>query len=425
MYFPGEQKPSIFSGASHSSSAHQSSSSQQSSSSSSQSGHRFVVGGNRFGNLHSGGLLGLSQVSKPSLTSLGNFDSLGSVSAVHHSSSSSSSSSASQSHNSASHHSTSYGFGLGNTNNKDKSKPEIGQLQFNREYVGNPEYQQSQGGLLKSIGNNKEDGKEYQQSQFGQLQSPAGSVDQQQQSQFGQIETIGKLPSQNAVGIAGHEGGYQNEGSGTNHHEKAPNLPGGSGRDYGGGDSSWRRRWNSFTSWGANLADKVAGGAREFGGAVAHSATGLWNKAGNTFQGVWSRFKNLLKGFSDSIHKGATYCAHVLQERADDVRSSQFMQKLEDKFEEGNQQVMGFFTVLGDKISKWSDQHANEGIIDDGFTGGDQHDARTQQLQDHFKREDFPDFFQDSQVQGEIEKLVDSGIIQQEEADLLVKKGRP
>jgi len=34
------------------------------------------------------------------------------------------------------------------------------------------------------------------------------------------------------------------------------------------------------------------------------------------------------------------------------VRSSDFLQKLEDKFKEGNQEVIEFFQVVGDKVKE-------------------------------------------------------------------------
>ncbi|KAF2368122.1 hypothetical protein FHG87_001119 [Trinorchestia longiramus] len=192
--------------------------------------------------------------------------------------------------------------------------------------------------------------------------------------------------------------------------------------DHSDEDSTWGESWNALTNWGANVAQNVARGAREFGNDVSDTATGLWNKVDDTFDDVWNHFMDGLKKLGNSIQQGAVYCAHVLQQKADDVRSSEFLQKLEDKVDEGNDQVMEFFQVLGEKIQRWSEEHADDDSMEDRYNGDSQ--LYQQGRIEAFEREGFPDLFQDTEVQGEIEKLVDYGIIEQDEADLFVQQRR-
>lgn len=373
MYFPGELTPTGYRGHSFSSSSSSNHASHQSSSSSSH--HSFGVHGGQHvggsiqqgGNLHQVGLLGGGSLQSGGVISQsGGKQDVIPVGGLHYSSSSHSNSSASQASNSASHHSaTFHTFGPTGTLEKHDTLPSVSDKDAH--HVHQTLNKADKAKLQADTSHGKEiDG--------GQVQTVKDKVDE----------------------------GYGNIGS-----------------------SSWADKWNSFTNWGSNTAQDIADAAHS----TAHTIRDQVLAGVNKIPGIWERFTEAIKGLGTSIHQGAAYCAHVLQQKTDDIQSSEFLQKLEGKVEEGNEEVMQFFTVLGDKISNWSQHHANDGNIDDGLSGDDGQTSQTvvlQQTQD-FQREDFPDFFQDEQVRGEIEKLVLGGIIQQEEANLFTqqRQGRP
>lgn len=142
---------------------------------------------------------------------------------------------------------------------------------------------------------------------------------------------------------------------------------------------------------------------------MGDKAVHVWGKVENgvgRLPSVWGRFKVALRGFGDSINDGARFCAHVLQERADDVQSSAVLQKLDTQMRNGNKKVAEFLQRLGQKMETWSLAHPTSQV---DFSQND-----------IFQRNDLPNFLQEVDMMSEIDGLVATNVLDQEEAKLLI-----
>ncbi|ROT79514.1 hypothetical protein C7M84_001778 [Penaeus vannamei] len=117
-----------------------------------------------------------------------------------------------------------------------------------------------------------------------------------------------------------------------------------------------------------------------------------------------------------TIQLGAEYCFQKLAHAVDQVRSSQVLEKLEQELQKGNEQVSEFFSVAA-----WQAEHPGTDI-DAGLVvvhhgqqegQGDQLGHTVDGTQNG--EQAMPEFFWDQQVVGELDKLVEQGVLTQDD----------
>ncbi|XP_063588715.1 uncharacterized protein LOC134765850 [Penaeus indicus] len=120
-----------------------------------------------------------------------------------------------------------------------------------------------------------------------------------------------------------------------------------------------------------------------------------------------------------TIQLGAEYCFQKLAHAVDQVRSSQVLDKLEQELQKGNEQVSKFLSVLGQKITAWKAEHPGTDIdaglvIHHGQQEG-QGDQLGHSVDGTHGEQTVPEFFWDQQVVGELDKLVEQGVLTQDD----------
>lgn len=197
----------------------------------------------------------------------------------------------------------------------------------------------------------------------------------------------------------------------------------------------WRRASDKVEEFGDRAEDTFHDIGHSISGAVgtavdkvhetAHAAgehiVSTYEKAKEKLAILKQRLATIFTKLGVTIQLGAEYCFQKLAHAVDQVRSSQVLEKLEQELQKGNEQVSEFFSVLGQKVAAWQAEHPGTDI-DAGLVvvhhgqqegQGDQLGHTVDGTQNG--EQAMPEFFWDQQVVGELDKLVEQGVLTQDD----------
>jgi len=133
---------------------------------------------------------------------------------------------------------------------------------------------------------------------------------------------------------------------------------------------------------------------------------------------VYRHLRVLVRGLGSSARRGAAYCVHVVKAKAPEAQGSQLILKLEQNVKDGNEEVVQFFKVLGDKVLAWRQLQASEGVVDGGLSPLPPHTVASYP---NSPNEDLPDFFQDKDIKTELQNMVNNSILSNDDVHLLAR----
>lgn len=200
----------------------------------------------------------------------------------------------------------------------------------------------------------------------------------------------------------------------------------------------FRDRWNAASDKVEDLGDRAEDAFHDIGhsisGAVetavdkvhetAHAAgehiVSTYEKAKEKLAILKERLATIFTKLGVTIQLGVEYCFQKLAHAVDQVRSSQVFDKLEQELQKGNEQVSEFFSVLGQKITAWKAEHPGTDIDAGLVVHHGQQDGQGDQLGHsvdgtQYGEQAVPEFFWDQQVVGELDKLVEQGVLTQDD----------
>ncbi|XP_063877053.1 uncharacterized protein LOC135109554 isoform X1 [Scylla paramamosain] len=177
--------------------------------------------------------------------------------------------------------------------------------------------------------------------------------------------------------------------------------------------------WRRFSGRVENTFEHIGDKIEDIGEALHETFHGLKEKVAH----VVVRFKALMVKFGILIQEGIRYCIRRLEHSYDQGKQLLVIEKLERKLQEGHAEVVKFFQILGEKINTWREQHRSEnidvGLIDVHGPGGQNQQTSGQHNQDI--EQQMPNFYQDTQVLSQLDKLREEGVLTQNEIIILTE----